>query len=1441
MSVTINANGLSIVHQGSEGEANASLPDVCKTQCGPAVVPIPYGNNAKSADLADGTTTVFADGGNSIAIDGSKFSQSTGDASGDKKGIVSGTIEGEAQFVTSSPTVIIEGKGVARHSDQMTMNKANTMCLGVQNPSVSVEESPAEPSQVDIKVRYPNGTLLTNAPFQLTDESSAALGDGTLCEQGKGSVDGLQPGKVKLQVAESNDAFVVAPKLRTNPYYREQLQDQDFFDLASKGQQTFWQPQRIASSMMGWGSMGKDLTTDRYFHEMLQLETQAYFAKGHPSYELDKIGYAAIQDIAEQTTASIDTVVVYTLPMMVEEGDILSVLFRLAPHETTDRMLAYMRARGKGNPQSYLSDYDWDTTKKQMTNTLQDLLSKVTSRIETLAEEARRLNYTYLSADIFDAHISDLNAYIKGLPDRVAESFSRLADKAQNLLVDVSNVQVIKAHDNVYSAEAGVVEAVVNTTANVDIVDPYLNEEPGSIVNVQPIYPVRYGYANFFDEVMPAQAPPSMTTMSSATGLKDTGGYLLRLLREGWIYIKEESDEENAPFHIFKYAQTQTPTGVIEKFERYVFTNQENAQGGLTLDTTSGSTFYPFAFVTPKAKKISIVYSEHQWSSALIDNMNSDETLRQEAMQQVDLSSPQTEFSQAATKENLSSLVEEYRNNDKKWLLSEVSNEDDTYAPDALRIYKNYSLSADGLIESLQKSHYEQKNGTLVALFDPIGRQTDLAFAMSLITAKQKSDEAKTFYPASIGTIINKMREKGSADVVELINENVDTDALDAFTKKSDMKKAKNKQSLELLLDLYAQFAYKDLADGTIGSLDNYLKMFFDAENVTSADAVNEAEKLSLITQGLFESLSSNEEGQRVLVEMINSAYENDQGIADSNNIAYIVFESLKKFFLQCQEQVDWHIAVKNLPIVFGKLWAEAKAGAKYGGKIINQSKNHLAAKALSKLVDSFIPIFFEKVYGIIETGNTVRVSRQRLSEALTQIIDSGGKNSSKITSSMRQLSRAKSMFGWAEDQKHTRLAGYIEQAEIKVIFEHGEYNGRISTIKAPTDFFSMGADAALAGVSWYFNLMSLYDVYAQGDVDSADPLRNTFYMYEDMKMLGALSAFLVDTAALSRAGLIFSNKYILESSTSHLAQRLLPKSTSVLKTLGLWAERKVFARLTAGANVAMVFVSLSDAYESYENGNTGEMLGHLTMATGSLMLAGGAAYTFSSIGWAMAFGFFAFAIIVIGGVLVWLYSKSHFEQLLSSCFWGRNKRYAFWYFESGGELNIRSRLDMIQRFYDKNEFKFAYSIEVQEFMNFLIKPSVKVEEDNGLFSGVSKYKFSFTLPNFVWKVSEVVASIHKKVINPYQQKPQAYDYEFNEQATKAFSNAISTAMNNNESHMIKDGTLTLTFEVEMEEDCVLHWYYQPSPNLVVPKRSLSDHGKITKTFLGMRNNDLIN
>ena len=61
MPVTVGVNYMSVIHAGSNGVTMA-FPDVCKTPVGPAVVPIPYPNIAKSSDTASGASTVKCDG-----------------------------------------------------------------------------------------------------------------------------------------------------------------------------------------------------------------------------------------------------------------------------------------------------------------------------------------------------------------------------------------------------------------------------------------------------------------------------------------------------------------------------------------------------------------------------------------------------------------------------------------------------------------------------------------------------------------------------------------------------------------------------------------------------------------------------------------------------------------------------------------------------------------------------------------------------------------------------------------------------------------------------------------------------------------------------------------------------------------------------------------------------------------------------------------------------------------------------------------------------------------------------------------------------------------------------------------------------------------------------------------------------------------------------------
>jgi hypothetical protein len=136
MGVTVGVNGRSVVHKDSGG-VTPCFPDVCLTQIGNAVVPIPYPNIAVSKDTAKGTKTITCDG-NPICHKESNFSKSTGDEPGNKKGVASGTVTEKAEFVTWSFDTFVEGKNVERAFDMMVHNNKNTAPFPVIQPPIVV-------------------------------------------------------------------------------------------------------------------------------------------------------------------------------------------------------------------------------------------------------------------------------------------------------------------------------------------------------------------------------------------------------------------------------------------------------------------------------------------------------------------------------------------------------------------------------------------------------------------------------------------------------------------------------------------------------------------------------------------------------------------------------------------------------------------------------------------------------------------------------------------------------------------------------------------------------------------------------------------------------------------------------------------------------------------------------------------------------------------------------------------------------------------------------------------------------------------------------------------------------------------------------------------------------------------------------------------------------
>jgi len=102
------------------------FPDVCLTQIGNAVVPIPYPNMGQATDTSKGPKSVKTDG-NMPMVKGAKYSKSTGDEAGSRKGVVSGTIKDECEFMMYSFDVKFEGKNVCRLGDPLWHNKKNIL------------------------------------------------------------------------------------------------------------------------------------------------------------------------------------------------------------------------------------------------------------------------------------------------------------------------------------------------------------------------------------------------------------------------------------------------------------------------------------------------------------------------------------------------------------------------------------------------------------------------------------------------------------------------------------------------------------------------------------------------------------------------------------------------------------------------------------------------------------------------------------------------------------------------------------------------------------------------------------------------------------------------------------------------------------------------------------------------------------------------------------------------------------------------------------------------------------------------------------------------------------------------------------------------------------------------------------------------------------------
>lgn len=490
MAATVGANGLSVVHQGSGGEASADSPDVCATTVGNSTVNIAYGNSAKSSDLADGSTTVTMDSGNSVALKGSTFSKSSGDEGGDKKGVSSGTIQGEAAFTSASPTVKIEGQGVARQSDAMTMNSGNTTCSGVQNPAFQV--GTPEPEMYSVTVHCEN---LSNAPFKVKDGDDNVVATGELDGTGKCTLPPL-PEDMRLEVEyeESSKPYRWAPGPVDFNLRNGKLLDDAFFSLAAGSQYPFWQRKpNSRAEQYQWGILSCQTYPNDTLQSMIELDAK-YISPQHFTYwDAEEFAIALLKVMDKDPMEQKDVRYLVSQLLCITSPNISTSLYADAIYsfiwldESTSytELWANMRYFGNGDPKNGWESIDWSSAAQHINKVADAFFERFLSRLECVKNNASLTGYTEVEK-VTLVHIDTVKRVRKQLVDQIKVLLDDTKTKIQAIidkggekpLVVLRPNQIVAStydlHDKLYIKTPKLDKPKIEKDDAVDIDDTYL-------------------------------------------------------------------------------------------------------------------------------------------------------------------------------------------------------------------------------------------------------------------------------------------------------------------------------------------------------------------------------------------------------------------------------------------------------------------------------------------------------------------------------------------------------------------------------------------------------------------------------------------------------------------------------------------------------------------------------------------------------------------------------------------------------------------------------------------------------------------------------------------------------------------------------------------------------------------------------------------------------
>ncbi|MDK9757276.1 hypothetical protein KIV40_18220 [Vibrio sp. D173a] len=438
------------------------------------------------------------------------------------------------------------------------------------------------------------------------------------------------------------------------------------------------------------------------------------------------------------------------------------------------------------------------------------------------------------------------------------------------------------------------------------------------------------------------------------------------------------------------------------------------------------------------------------------------------------------------------------------------------------------------------------------------------------------------------------------------------------------------------------------------------------------------------------------------------------------------------------------------------------------------------------------------------------------------------------------KLNIGSKLYEWADDIADHAKSRVIKLDEIRITQKApAEIKEMVEKAPVKTLLHLAGEalDKGFAAWSFYANVDAIQSIVSQSDYEKADPVNDAGSVYRVFALTGYMTAISVDTATLAHGTLKITNK-ALPRVSGKLTAKVGPNLKIYENRLGSTLTATVMKRLIFAANMAVSITNAMSAYRHYRSGNQGAAIGHGMQVAASFYLGLAVYVTVLANPVALTI---AFATLVSGVFIADHYTKSNFENLLYSCFWGNSETYPFWaeFADSDSVINpdvkVKYYLDAKNRHLTPY-FDAALRIESQEFFNYFYMPTLNITDRSiKPYNGPSRtmLTYEFVLPEFVKGESQLYGTVYtdlKQKSYPLSQKPEP-----DEIATQALKQAVTAAINSITRDDFKQNGLHLTVHIEFDQPVTLFWSYEPKVGLVVPQRSLSG-GTITNTkLIGMK------